>query len=127
MEIAKQPPAWVRGAVIYGVVPPLCGPDGLKAVTEKLDELDQLGVDALWISPIQATDDPSAISYAATDFNSIRPDFGRPEDLRELVDEAHERGMKVLLDIPPNHVSSAHPYYQDALAKGPDSPYYKLF
>lgn len=111
----------------YGVVPPLFGEAPLQAVTERLDELDELGVDALWLSPIQATDDPSAISYAATDFQAIRPDFGEPADLKELVEEAHERGLKVLLDIPPNHVSSAHPYYQHALKHGPSSPYYNFF
>lgn len=114
--------------VAYGVVPPLFGSDHpLEAVTDQLDELDRLGVDALWLSPIQATDDEGQISYGSTDYFSIREDFGSPEDLKKLVHEAHERGMKVLLDFAPNHVSVEHEFYQDVLDRGTESPYYDWF
>lgn len=121
------PPAWLRGAVAYGVVPPLFGDPPLRSVTRRLDDLKELGIDAIWLSPIQPTDDPSMISYGATDLFGIRPDFGNERDLRRLVREAHARGIKVLLDFTPNHVSSGHPYYQDAVARGRQSPYYDYF
>lgn len=121
------PPAWLRGAVAYGVVPPLFGDPPLDSVTRRLDNLRELGIDAVWLSPIQPTDDPSMISYGATDLFGIRPDFGDEEDLRRLIREAHARGIKVLLDFTPNHLSSGHPFYQDAVARGRQSPYYDYF
>lgn len=120
-------PAWTRGAVAYGVIPPLFGERPLRAVTEHLDEFHDMGVDALWLSPIMASDDESMISYGLTDFQAIRPEFGTPRDLKKLVQGAHQRGMKVLLDIPPNHVSEEHEYYQSVLDEGKNSPYYDWF
>lgn len=115
------------GAVIYGVVPPLFGEAPLASVAESLDRLERQGVDALWISPVNSTDDPGPISYSVTDHFGLRADFGREEDLRALVKEAHKRGMKVLLDFVPNHTSRAHPFFQDAQAKGRASPYFDYF
>jgi glycosidase len=115
--------SWHRSAVVYGVVPPLFGPGvPLREVTARLDALDDLGVDALWLAPVMATDDPGAISYAITDFLAVRPDYGSEADLRVLVREAHARGLKVLLDVVPNHTSTGHPWYRDAEARGPSSP-----
>ena len=109
-------------------MPPLFGADRpLQAVTRQLDRLDKLGIDALWLSPIQATDDEGQISYGSTDYFSIHPDFGTPADLKKLVREAHARGMKVLLDFAPNHVSNEHEYYQDVLDNGEASHYYDWF
>lgn len=124
---APRSPDWLQGAVAYGVVPPLFGDPPIRSVTAKLDQLQALGVNAIWLSPIQPSDDPSLISYGATDLCGVRPDFGDDEDLRELVRAAHARDIKVLLDITPNHLSSAHPYFQDALAQGQASPYYDYF
>lgn len=122
------PPQWTVGAVAYGVIPPLFGNgEPINAVTGKLDRLDKLGIDALWLSPIQETDDIGQISYGATDFCKIRPDFGTDDDLKNLVKEAHKRGIKVLLDIAPNHVSIEHEYFQHVLDNGKESPYYDFF
>jgi glycosidase len=123
----QPPPSWHRGAVVYGVVPPLFGPRPLQAVTARLDELADLGVDMLWLSPIQRTDDPGAISYSVTDYWHVREDFGTPEELRTLVREAHERGMRVLLDFVPNHTSTGHPFYRDAQARGTASPWWRYY
>lgn len=131
-ELAANPTprsadAWHRGAVVYGVIPPLFGGEPFEGVRAKLDELQALGVDALWLSPIYASDDPSGINYAVTDYFRIRPDFGTDDDLRALVADAHARGMKVLLDFVPNHTSSAHPHYQDTEARGPASPHWDWY
>lgn len=112
---------------MYGVVPPKFGPRPLRAVAARLDDLRDLGVDALWLAPITATDDRGAISYAVTDYLRVRPDFGDEDDLRFLVREAHARKIRVLLDVVPNHTSQGHPYFRDAEARGPASPYYGYY
>ncbi len=115
------------GAVIYGVVPPLFGQAPFKDVTARLDELRTMGVDVLWLSPINATDDPSGISYSITDYFAVRPDFGSLEDLRRLVAEAHRRGLRVIMDFVPNHTSTAHPFFQDIQEKGAESIYFDFY
>lgn len=117
-------PAWLEGAVVYGVVPPLFGEAPFQAVIERLDYLKEQGVDAIWLSPLNATDDPSAISYAVTDYLAIRPDFGTKEEFKRLVAEAHRRGMRVLMDFVPNHTSTGHPFYQDTVANGTKSKHW---
>jgi glycosidase len=120
-------PGWVEGSVVYGVVPPFLGHDPLKDTTAKLGYLKGQGVDALWLSPVYATDDPSAISYAVTDYKKVREDFGTQADFKRMVDEAHRHGLKVLMDFVPNHTSTGHSHYQDALKRGPKSPYYNHY
>jgi cyclomaltodextrinase / maltogenic alpha-amylase / neopullulanase len=121
------PASWHRGAVLYGVVPPLFGARPLQAVTARLDALADLGVDLLWLAPVNVTDDAGAISYAVTDYWRVREDFGSPEDLRILVREAHARRIRVLLDFVPNHTSTGHPFYRDAQARGPASPWWRYY
>lgn len=106
------------GSVIYGAVPPLFGPDGLNSITARLDHLAALGVDVIWLTPINETDDMSAISYAVTDYEKIRADFGTEDDLQRLVRGAHERGMKVMLDFVANHTSNKHSWFTDAESGG---------
>lgn len=120
-------PDWFHGGVVYGVVPPMFGAHPLQDVTRRLDALRDLGVDALWLTPITATDEGGAISYAVTDYLHVRPDFGTGQDLRALVREAHARGLRVLLDLVPNHTSAAHPFHRDAEARGAASPYYRYY
>jgi glycosidase len=124
---ALQPRADLRGAVVYGVVPPLFGARPLASVTARLDALAELGVDVLWLSPVMDTDDRGAISYATTDYERVRPDYGTPDELRALVREAHARGMRVVLDIVPNHTSVGHPWYADAAARGRESPHWSWY
>lgn len=113
------------GAVIYGVVPPLFGHLPLRSVIARLDELRDLGIDILWLSPLFTTDDPGQISYAVTDYANVRADFGSNEDLAELVREAHRRGLRVLLDMVPNHISINHPYVLETQRLGRASSYYE--
>lgn len=122
-----EPRADLRGAIVYGVVPPLFGERPLASVTARLDALDALGVDVLWLSPVMDTDDRGAISYATTDYLRLRPDYGTPDELRALVREAHARGMRVILDIVPNHTSVGHPFFADAAARGRGSPYWGYY
>jgi len=111
--------------VVYGVVPPFFGSPALAAVTKRLDFLQRQGVDVLWLSPVYETNDSGAINYSVTNYLKLRPDFGTPADLHELVAQAHARGLKVILDSVPNHTSDQHPYFKQAKKK--TSLYYDFY
>ena len=109
-------PDWVKNAVIYQVNVRQFSKKGNFAEVEKqLPRLADLGVDVLWLMPIypicirerkchpEATTECLGSPYAPYDFFSINPDFGSPEDLRTLIAEAHDLGMKIILDFVPNH------------------------
>ncbi|MBV8649934.1 MAG: alpha-glucosidase C-terminal domain-containing protein [Alphaproteobacteria bacterium] len=120
---ATAPP---EDGIVYGVVPQLFGPRGIADVTERLDEIASLGVTVLWVSPI--TDAPPGdFGYAVTDPFAIRRSIGTDTDLRALVQGAHARGLKVILDIATNDVSAQHPYFRDTLRNGAASAYYDFF
>lgn len=87
----------------------------IKGITEHLDYLDSLGVTALWVCPILENDMPggSYHGYATTDYYRVDPRFGTNEEWVELVDEAHKRGMKVVMDMIFNHSGIAHPWKAD--------------
>lgn len=119
-------PSWIDEAVVYGVVPFLFGEPAFDAVRARLPELERLGVTALWLSPIyEAPGDD--FGYAVTDYFRVREEWGSMGSFRALVDEAHARGMKVLLDFVPNHSSSEHRYFRHAARFGRRSPYYGLY
>ncbi|MBO9310086.1 MAG: alpha-glucosidase C-terminal domain-containing protein [Chloroflexi bacterium] len=92
----------------------------LRGILSKLDYLCELGVNALWLSPIYPS--PSHHGYDATNFRAIEPRLGTRSDLRALVDEAHRRGMKIVLDFVPNYTSHKHPFFEAAITN-PNSPY----
>ncbi|MDV2886421.1 glycoside hydrolase family 13 protein [Alkalihalophilus pseudofirmus] len=142
-------PDWAKDAVIYhifvdrffdgnpennfGVDPSLPLEEALKdwmggdleGVLAKLDYIEELGVDTIWLSPV--FEGPYSHGYHPTDFMGVDPNFGTLEVLKELIDEAHDRDMKVIYDFVPNHTSSKHPFFQDALENGEDSPYYDWY
>ncbi len=117
---------WFEGAVIYGVIPRLFGATGLRGVTARLADLQDLGVDALWLSPIAASP-PGDFGYAVVDYLTVNPAVGTTDDLADLVRQAHDRGIRVLMDIVPNHTSVEHPWFQDARERGRDSPFYDFY
>jgi cyclomaltodextrinase / maltogenic alpha-amylase / neopullulanase len=130
-------PAWAENAVIYQVFVDRFFPGSdrswltpsspggfsggtLRGITEKLDHITALGADVLWLTPIFPS--PSHHGYDATDLFEIEPRLGSKADLRDLLDAAHARGLRVLLDFVPNHWSSGHATFQAALSD-PGSPY----
>lgn len=97
------------------------GEGDLKGIIEKLDYLQFLGVDYLWLTPI--CDSPmNDNGYDIRDYYQVNAQFGDKEDLRTLIDEAHARGLKVMLDIVINHTSTEHEWFQQA-QQSVDNPY----
>jgi glycosidase len=101
--------------------------EGLRAHLDDLNDgdpatTDDLGVTALWLMPIAPS--PSYHGYDVIDYTAIEPDYGDATAFRRLVDEAHARGMKVVLDYEANHSSNQNPWFVDALAGGPHHDWY---
>jgi alpha-glucosidase len=117
---------WWRDAVIYQIYPrSWADSDGdgigdLPGITARLPHLSGLGVDAVWISPFYTSPQNDA-GYDVADYRDIDPRFGTLADADELVARAHELGLRVLFDLVPNHSSSEHPWFQEALASPPGS------
>ena len=84
-------------------------------ITEKLDYLQELGVTALWLMPIHPS--PSYHGYDVIDYFAVNPDYGTLDDLERLLEEAHKRGFRVIIDLVLNHTSSEHPWFVDANSK----------
>jgi cyclomaltodextrinase len=125
-SVSTPSPAWIDTAVVYGVVPHNFGPHGLRSVTARLDSLQDLGITALWLAPITATP-TQGHGYEVTDYFRVRWDYGTKRDLQALVKAAHARGIRVLLDVVPNHSSREHPYFVHAERHGKRSPYYRYY
>lgn len=85
----------------------------LNGVTQKLDYLQELGIRGIWLMPIQKSS--SYHGYDVEDYYAIEEDYGTMEDLRRLIDEAHKRDIKIVMDLVINHTSSEHQWFQEAL------------
>src|SRR5450755_3861339 len=111
--------AWWQSAIIYEIYPRSFqdsnadGIGGLDGILQRLDYLVHLGGDAIWISPIYQS--PMAdFGYDVADYCSVDPIFGTLRDFDRLLEEAHRRGLKVILDFVPNHSSDQHPWFLDS-------------
>ena len=144
-----ETPEWVADAVFYQIFPerfakgdPARDPDDveewggtptrdnffggdLRGIVEKLDYLEELGVTALYLTPI--FESPSNHKYNTTDYMRIDPHFGDEETLRELVECAHDRDVRVMLDAVFNHCGRSFEPFQDVVENGADSPYADWF
>jgi alpha amylase catalytic region len=85
----------------------------INGITDKLDELKELGIQGIWLTPIFKS--PSYHKYDVTDYYTVDPEYGTKEDLKNLVSKAHSKGIKVILDLPVNHTSKEHPWFKDVL------------
>jgi glycosidase len=118
--------SWLDDTVLYGILPPLYGKPPLKAATDILPALAELGATAIWLSPIMATP-PGNFGYAVTDYFTVRKDYGTAEELRAFVDRAHALGLHVIFDFVPNHTSDKHPYFEQAKHYGERSHYFHFY
>jgi hypothetical protein len=135
------PPQWARQAVIYHIFVDRFFPgqgrdwlqttdlDGivggtLRGVAEKLDYIQALGANCLWLSPVFVS--PTHHGYDVVDYAHVDPRYGGDEALHDVVNKAHQRGLRVILDVAFNHLSNEHPFFVEAQAN-PDSPYRDWF
>ncbi|CAM2999901.1 alpha-amylase family glycosyl hydrolase [Paenibacillus sediminis] len=88
-------------------------------ITQKLDYLAGLGIQGIWLMPINPS--PSYHGYDVTDYYGVNPDYGTMDDFTHLLDEAHKRGIKVIMDLVVNHSSNKHPWFVES-AKSKDNP-----
>ena len=122
----ESDPLWFKHAVFYEIHVRgffdgnADGMGDLRGVTDKLDYLEWLGIDCIWLLPMY----PSPLrdgGYDIADFYDIHPDYGTVDDFRAFVDAAHQRQIRVIADLVMNHTSSDHPWFQEARSS-PDSP-----
>ena len=113
---------WIDSLVLYEIYTPSYGQTqfGLKGVLEKLDYLADLGVNAIWLTPIF---DGNYNGYAVKNYYKVNPKLGTEDDLRMIVQKAHQKGIKVLLDLVINHTWIEHPFFQNVLALKDSSPF----
>ncbi|WP_024287761.1 maltose alpha-D-glucosyltransferase [Cellulomonas sp. KRMCY2] len=123
----REDPQWHRTAVFYEVMlrsfadSTGAGSGDLRGLIDRLDYLQWLGIDCLWLPPFY----PSPLrdgGYDVSDYTAIAPQYGTISDFAELVEAAHARGMRLVVDLVMNHTSDAHPWFQ-ASRSDPDGPY----
>ena len=122
----ESDPLWFKRAVFYEIH--IRGfydsnGDGLgdfRGLTEKLDYLQWMGVDCIWLLPFYQSPLRDG-GYDISDFKQVHPDYGTVEDVHEFIDSAHARGIRVIADLVMNHTSNEHPWFQESRSS-PDSP-----
>lgn len=121
---ACKGPAWLRDIVIYSIFPRDFSKSGdFLGVTQRLNQIKELGVDVIWLLPIHPIGELKkkgtlGSPYAIRDYEKINPDYGTPQDLKDLVTKAHELGLKVMMDAVLNHTA-----WDNVLMK--DSSFYR--
>lgn len=119
--------AWWKESVVYQIYPRSFkdsngdGVGDLNGITEKLDYLKELGIDVIWLSPVyQSPNDDNG--YDISDYQAIMKEFGTMEDFDRMLAAAHDRGIKILMDLVVNHTSDEHPWFVES-RKSTDNPY----
>jgi alpha-glucosidase len=129
---SQEPTPWWRSAAIYQIYPRSFadgngdGIGDLAGVRAHLPYLANLGVDAIWFNPWYASPQADA-GYDVSDYRAIDPLFGTLADAEELIVEAHALGIRIIIDIVPNHVSDRHRWFVEAVQEGPGSDKRGLF
>ncbi|MCX9191860.1 maltose alpha-D-glucosyltransferase [Carbonactinospora thermoautotrophica] len=125
--LKERDPQWYKRAVFYEVLVRAFydsngdGTGDLKGLTQKLDYLQWLGIDCVWLPPFYTSPLRDG-GYDVADYCGIQPEFGTIGDFVEFVDEAHRRGIRVIIDFVMNHTSDQHPWFQ-ASRRDPDGPF----
>lgn len=122
---------WWKSSVVYQIYPKSFkdsngdGIGDLVGIIEKLDYLKDLGVKVLWLTPIYVSPQNDN-GYDIADYYNIDPMFGNVEDFKRLLEETHNRGMKLILDMVVNHTSTEHYWFKEAI-KDADNPYHDFY
>ncbi|MFT3875741.1 MAG: alpha-glucosidase [Propioniciclava sp.] len=123
--LAARPDGWWRSAVVYQIYPRSFadsngdGIGDIPGITSRLDYLAELGVDVIWLSPVYRSPQVDN-GYDISDYQDIDPLFGTLADMDALLDAAHERGLKIVMDLVVNHTSDQHPWFVES--RDPASP-----
>ena len=123
--------SWYKEMAVYQVWPrSFCDGDGdgigdLKGVLSKLDYIKSLGVDAIWFSPLYKSPQKD-YGYDIADYRSIQPEYGTMEDFKKVLDGAHERGLRVIMDLVVNHTSDQHEWFKKGI-EDPTSKYHNYY
>ena len=126
LHTARPGSEWWRSGVIYQIYPRSFadqngdGMGDLPGITSRLPKLKELGVDAIWLSPFFTSPQRDA-GYDVADYRDVDPLFGTLQDFDLMVTKAHDLGLRVMIDLVPNHSSDQHEWFQKALAAGPGS------
>ena len=111
--------AWWKGAVVYQIYPrSFCDSNGdgigdLNGITSKLDYLKELGIDVIWLSPVYKSPNDDN-GYDISDYEDIMTEFGNMDDFDKMLAAAHERGIKIVMDLVVNHTSDEHPWFVES-------------
>ena len=120
-------PTWWKEAVAYQIYPKSFfdrngdGIGDLQGIIAKLDYLKMLGVNLLWLNPVYCSPDDDN-GYDISDYQAINPQYGTLADFEHLLREAHQRDMKIIMDLVINHTSDEHPWFIES-RKSKDNPY----
>lgn len=118
--------AWWNDAIFYEIfVRSFNDSDGdgigdFNGITQKLDYLQELGINAVWLMPLHPS--PSYHGYDVLNYYGVNPEYGTMDDFKGLLDEAHKRGIRIIIDLVLNHTSSQHPFFVEANSH-PDTTY----
>ena len=124
--LSLSPADWWNHAVLYQIYPRSFadsngdGIGDIPGIISKLPHIADLGVDALWLSPFYTSPQKDA-GYDVADYCNVDPIFGSLSDAEKLIETAHEYGLRIIVDVVPNHSSDQHPWFQKALAAKPGS------
>ncbi|MFA6988742.1 MAG: alpha-glucosidase [Candidatus Gastranaerophilaceae bacterium] len=133
VDFSDVPPSqrkWWKEAVVYQIYPMSFkdtdgnGTGDIKGITQKLDYLQKLGINTLWLNPIYSS--PEADNgYDISDYKGINPKYGTMQDMEKLIKEAHDRKMHIIMDVVFNHTSDEHPWFK--AASDPNHPEHKKY
>lgn len=131
MKLDKTKYGWWKNAVFYQIYPKSFqdtngdGIGDLPGIISRLDYLETLGIDGIWLSPVCQSPQVDN-GYDISDYRAIDPSVGTMEDMETLIREAKNRGISIILDLVPNHSSDQHPWFLEA-KKGRDNPYHDYY
>jgi glycosidase len=125
-------PVWALSARVYFLFPKAASPAGtIAAASLRLQTIKDMGFSVIWLMPVMKNASPinngTGPGYSIVDFMSVAPEYGTAKDMKDFVAQAHALGIKVILDVTPNHSSRFHPWAGNARTLGQNSPYWNWY